>query len=133
LADVTYNPTVAAEGNIGFDSKYDDMLVARIITNSSNVATITPLANKNSLSVEGNQVIRATAFGGTAQTVVPLNWARRPNVAMQAGQAILDSNNANGENDWGTIVNDRYSIGCFYRRTFQQGDGGAIFYTAWMQ
>jgi hypothetical protein len=47
LADAGYNPTAAAETNAAFDSGYDDMLVARIVTNSSNVPTITNLVNRN--------------------------------------------------------------------------------------
>lgn len=63
LADPAYNPTVAAETNAAFDSSYDDMLVARVITNSSNVATITNLANKHLMTAEG---FAASAPFGTA-------------------------------------------------------------------
>lgn len=45
LANVGYNPTTLAEYDPAFDTTFDDMLVARITTNGSNVATVVPLAN----------------------------------------------------------------------------------------
>lgn len=54
LADTAYNPGALAESNIAFDSTYDDVLLARVVTNSANVATITNLANKASLSFAQN-------------------------------------------------------------------------------
>jgi len=53
LAGSTYNPTALAEINPIFDSTYDDMIVARVVTNSSNVATITNLSNKQVLTAKG--------------------------------------------------------------------------------
>lgn len=132
LADGTYNPGALAEGNAAFDSSYDNMLVARVVTNASNVPTVTNLVNKNRISAEGNVTILATPFGGTTSTAVALNWARRPLVALKGSSAILDHNVASCEVDTGVDVNDRYSIGCYYRRTSMQGDGGMIFYQAWL-
>ncbi|MFK0330715.1 hypothetical protein ACIQUB_06285 [Rhizobium sp. NPDC090275] len=132
LADGTYNPGGLAEGNAAFDSAYDNMLVARVVTNASNGPTITSLVNKNRMSADGMVTVNATPFGGAASTPVTLNWARRPLVATKATTAILDHNTANCEVDTGVEVNDRYSIGCFYRRTSNQGDGGNIFYQAWL-
>ena len=45
LANAGYNPTALVEWNPIFDSTYDDAILARISTNSSNIATITNLAN----------------------------------------------------------------------------------------
>ena len=85
LADTGYNPTVAAETNAAFDSTYDDMLVARIVTNSSNVPTITPLVNRDRLNSSGltNAPGPFTIGGGdqsvtTTFDVATLNWARAP-------------------------------------------------------
>lgn len=83
LASLAYNPTAAAETSAAFDSTFDDMLVARVISNSSNVATITNLVNRDRLASRLNmqgQNWRATNrtqekvgdFSGT------LNWARTP-------------------------------------------------------
>lgn len=49
LANVVYNPGVLAETDPSFDSTYDDMLIARVITNASNIPTITNLINSNQL------------------------------------------------------------------------------------
>lgn len=49
LSDTAYNPTNKAETSVDFDSSHDDMLVARVVTNASNLATITNLANKSNL------------------------------------------------------------------------------------
>lgn len=81
LADTGYNPSVLAETNSAFDSDFDDMLVARVVTNSSNVPTITNLLNKVRLA--SNTVWRgaiASALSWTALTgtTVALNWARTP-------------------------------------------------------
>ena len=84
LASGTYNPSTLSESNVAFDSTYNDMLIARVVTNSSNVATITTLANKASL-VEQEEVSFTgisnvggddSVFSGTKQ----FNWARTPEV-----------------------------------------------------
>lgn len=85
LADVAYNPTAAVDGDIRFDSTYDDMLVARVITNSSNIPTITNLMNLNRMQLEiindgamtdpqTNDSIRTTSLSW--------NFARRPMVSI---------------------------------------------------
>lgn len=88
LANLTYNPTSAAETDAGFDSRYDDVLVARIVTNAGNVPTITNLVNKHSLhaiGVASKSMTRTTSnvTGGFAVDMdnIPLNWARTPQVA----------------------------------------------------
>ena len=101
LADVAYNPTSALESHAAFDSSYDDMLIARIVTSAGNVPTITPLANKAFLAADlldtfsglsggaSAPVIGATAAGfiyfytgDTAGYATHyfggLNWARTP-------------------------------------------------------
>ena len=44
LSSATYNPSAAAETSTVFDSTFDDMLLSRVVTNSSNVATFTKLS-----------------------------------------------------------------------------------------
>jgi hypothetical protein len=82
LSDVAYNPTSAAETSTIFDSTYDDMLIARVITNSSNVASITNLINNARIET---RVSRASAVGdggansGTGPTTShTLDFARTP-------------------------------------------------------
>jgi len=85
LADTGYNPTVAAETNAAFDSGYDDMLVARIVTNSSNVATITNLVNKDRLMSYSDISLSFSSTPANAMTAAfnsPLNWARAPKIPL---------------------------------------------------
>lgn len=82
LADGVYNPTVAAESDPKFDSTYDDMLVARIVTNSGNVATITTLSNKNVLTrqqiLNGSNYVTSGGNSARADFTDTFNWARTP-------------------------------------------------------
>lgn len=55
LSNVTYNPDVKPETHTMFDTTYDDMLISRVITNSSNVANITNLVNKNRIVISGSE------------------------------------------------------------------------------
>lgn len=83
LADTGYNPSVLAETNSAFDSTYDDMLVARVVTNSSNVATITNLINRTRLASHTTwrgavSPELSSSWGTISGTSVSLNWARSP-------------------------------------------------------
>lgn len=86
LSDAVYNPGVslASDTLAKFDSDYDDMLVAKIVTNGSNVATITQLANAPVL--DDVAVITATdpflSNQNAANFLVQrtLNWARSPRI-----------------------------------------------------
>lgn len=104
LADAAYNPGVLPESSATFDSAYDNMLVARVVTNSSNVATITNLVNLNDLFVD--KMIQGVKDPGSAgdlgQNAVSFliadtyNWARTPRIkSLIAGrydiQAISDA------------------------------------------
>ncbi len=81
LASPGYNPTALAETNATFDSKYDDMLIARIITNAGNVATIDSLANKDRLFVtfsKNTMEKQAGTWGGLPALSGAQNWSRTP-------------------------------------------------------
>lgn len=85
VTDPIYNPDGFPENNAIFDSKYDDMLIGRIITNSSNIATFTMLANKNKLR---QQVAAAGApyrysmsgYYYLCDYNIPTNWSRTPDI-----------------------------------------------------
>jgi hypothetical protein len=90
LADSGYNASVLAESDVAFDSTYDDMLIARVVTNASNVATITNLINKARIEA---QVTRAsnTGDGGSNSSSGPtvehtVNFARRPLANLESIQ-----------------------------------------------
>jgi hypothetical protein len=82
LASGTYNPSALAETNIVFDTTYDDMLVARVVTNSSNVATITPLSNKSRLqitdAVAATNIQQPLVDNARGDVISTLNWSRTP-------------------------------------------------------
>lgn len=84
VSDGVYNPTAAAETSAIFDSTYDDMLVARVVTNSSNVATITNLINKNAYQtvLSGNMSVAnpATLITATGTVTLTHNLARTPRI-----------------------------------------------------
>ena len=88
LASGTYNPGTLSEANVAFDSAFDDMLIARVVTNSSNVATITTLANRDRLETEqeasGPAAVTSfnPAWGGRFSNTFSLNWSRTPRAVV---------------------------------------------------
>lgn len=81
VADAVYNPGTLQQYDPAFDTTYDDMLIAKVVTNGSNVPTITPLANKASLS---GTVTAPPINGATHLRTLSLAWARTPKVAIMA-------------------------------------------------
>lgn len=85
LTDPAYNPDGYAESHQALDTKYDDMLVARVVTNAGNVATITPLANKNKLRLKVDPIaaVPYKPLGGfywAADYNIVTDWARTPDI-----------------------------------------------------
>ncbi|MEJ8308616.1 hypothetical protein [Agrobacterium larrymoorei] len=133
LANTGYNPTVAAETNIAFDSTYDDMLVARVITNSSNVVTVTDLVNKSSLGASGEVTFTNLPFQDdkppsqiTNYTTVNIDWSRIPFTAVQA---VTDSP-SNAEWNFGTRPLSRYQI-AVYSQSSVSNNGEWVGWQAW--
>jgi hypothetical protein len=94
LAASDYNPSAKAEADVAFDSTYDDVLIARIVTNVSNVATITGLANKDRLtfSKKTGGVPTAGPSGSYSLSVTEnLLWGRRPTLAAVHGSVGANS------------------------------------------
>lgn len=126
LANVVYNPTAAAETNTAFDSKYDDMLVSRIVTNSSNVATITNLVNLNNLQKEESFNGPATETG-VARTfyydgAMTLNWARAPRLMSPDGVITQNGGFNEGFQAWiATRSKNRYVVNARVMADFYEG------------
>ena len=82
LADGAYNAGAGAESLEAFDTGYDDMLVARVVTNAGNVPTVTPLINRHTLLARTQQT--GTGHTSTNNNALgrsfsgDLNWARTP-------------------------------------------------------
>lgn len=99
LADAGYNPTSAAETNAGFDTMYDDMLIARVATNGSNVPTVTALYNRPRLSVTdiltGSDGKLVGANGANFSIQKTLNWSRSPDTyALARARTIYGTDDA---------------------------------------
>lgn len=86
LSDAAYNPGVVAEDDPKFDSGFDDMLVSRVITNSSNIATITNLVNRHVLRYTWSRSVLLYPPGGlgnpsvdaAANEVISTSFSRTP-------------------------------------------------------
>lgn len=93
LTDMGYNSSgnPADETDAAFDSTYDDMLVARIVTNGSNVATITTLVNRAELTQMSHmekELPSALIWTMLSLSGVALNWARTPRLAEPMWQGF---------------------------------------------
>lgn len=122
LASGTYNPSVYAETHQDFDSTFDDMLIARIITNSSNVATITNLSNKHELKNSGTEIGPNGTLSTydhedgvlpddiTEYTTVSLNWARTADTYLSAMNDVLVNDPGTRELSMGVRPLSRYNI-----------------------
>jgi len=70
--DPNYNPNNLPETDEVFDTQYDDMLIAKIVVNSSGNITITPLKNKSRLRAD------FIVNGVNGIYNFPLNFSRTP-------------------------------------------------------
>jgi hypothetical protein len=89
LLDVGYNSGALAESNKAFDSTYDNMLIARVVTNSNNIPTITTLRNvdKLFLTATSSGPGSVSNTGGIQDGVLysatfDLNWSRAPELTV---------------------------------------------------
>lgn len=140
LSNAGYNPSSAAETAEAFDSTYDDMLLARVVTNSSNVSTITNLANKHILRAVGSENSPKGALTTyqwedgvkpeniTQYAAVTLNWARKPDAHLSAFNDILiygrPTSPTTQEISVGTRALSRYAIAVW-------GQGDADILVGW--
>lgn len=119
LGDATYNPSALAEATGGFDTTFDSVLLARVVTNGANAATITTLANKPSLYANLNASGAGTTWdsggsndGARFQGSCTYNWGRRPIVPVVSGYAAsTGTGSVNGLCNAITITaQDRYTL-----------------------
>ena len=101
LADTSYNTGSFDETNTVFDSTFDDMLIARIVTDGSNNLSVTQLVNLNDLKdrLEGSadtNIVRNDLNDATGEGTITYNWARRPK-NMSYYPRLTGSNTNTGE------------------------------------
>lgn len=131
LASAVYNASGASESNAAFDSKYDDMLIARVITNSTNVPTITNLVNKDRYKLQFARDAAVLIGGtGTQTDVYPLDLARTPIVSLMR---ISENTTAFGDDggESAVYVNEpsRYSVSVnSYARGISSGENRSMIY-----
>lgn len=127
LASGSYNPSTLAENNVAFDSTFDDMLVARVITNSSNVATITNLSNKARLESEQSSTGSGDAASevGSYSNTFALNWARTP-IAVLRGDVGTNSASAivNGYSNRIVSTVTRYNVAATVSTDYRDAAAG---------
>ena len=105
LADGAYNPGILAEDHAAFDATYDDMLIARVVTNGANALTVTSLVNRAQLFVD--KVVEGIHDGDSAPLGTngvaflfadTLNWSRKP--ATKTMVAIVRASNESQDADF---------------------------------
>lgn len=82
LADSGYNPDELDEDDAYFDSSYDDMLLARVVTTGANSVQVTDLSNLQALSmiesIDSGSINTSVGWTTLAGSGLSLNWARTP-------------------------------------------------------
>jgi len=109
IGDASYNPSGLPENSQAFDSTFDDMLCARVITNSSNALNVTPLLNLDRMVTSFNAPSANNTGGRTLAHAI--NWGR-------LGYPILTSmtppaNARDSDYNISVVGNDRYSISVY--------------------
>lgn len=103
VADSSYNPSAISEDSTVFDTAYDDMLTHKIVTNASNVATITNLKNKDRLmvhaGVQATNFVEANGANSRADFALTLNWARTPRMRSYSMTAVAATDGVVADRD----------------------------------
>lgn len=116
LSDVAYNPGSVPEASTVFDSSYDDMLVARVVTSVSNVATITNLANLDKASKvvgRSSALLLGSAGGGALSNTEAhiYNFGRKPANSLQyVDENVTGASTDSQETLFNYQSQDRYGV-----------------------
>jgi hypothetical protein len=117
LSDSGYNAGALTDANAAFDTIYDDMLVARVVTNGSNVPTIKPLVNRNRLKAEASSTGAGSIYtAGTPSDGVEysatftLDWARAPVVSVHGWVGQVAGPTLHGFANAIYYSSDRYAV-----------------------
>lgn len=92
LADGGYNPSAKLDADIAFDTTYDDMLIARVVTNGANTPTVTALKNLSRLMAtyqKDTLQFQSGSWEGLPRLNATLNWARTPRPSVRSAQGEL--------------------------------------------
>lgn len=105
LADTEYNPSALSEENTEFDTDFDDMLIARVVTDGSNNLTVTQLENQHQLwgnlsdapttNITNNEDNTARGEGSFT-----FDWSRKPkNFTYHINETQTDGTPSGTDND----------------------------------
>ena len=137
VADSGYNSGGLAETDAAFDSKYDDMLIARVVTNAGNGATILSLVNKHDVRLRGAELNAKGALTGygfednvapsaiSQYTTVAVNLARTPDVMLSAANDVNIKDSVGDQVSFGARALSRYSLAVW-------GQGDIDMWTGWV-
>lgn len=131
-----------AEGDRSYDSTYDRLLIAKVVTNGSNVLTVTPYVNKHDLNARGELLFSGVTWSGDLVapsalahgTLVTLDWGRRARVATSMMTSV--STTATGDTlgtqqiNVGVDSRSRESLVVTYQKT-ENPQTGYVSYEAW--
>lgn len=82
IGDAAYNASGFVESNSAFDTTFDSLLIARVVTSAGNAATITTLVN---LSKMAGTISRASVKQVANQSMDHVvNWGRTPLVSLNS-------------------------------------------------
>lgn len=133
-SDSGYNPSALAEANSAFDTGYDDMISHKVVTDGSNVATITALTNKDRL-MDFRDV--SLSFGSTpanamtAAFTASFNWARAPKVPLLTWTLRNQSQPITDNDESFVRTSSRYTIAGTVMLDYADAVGTAIQVSAW--
>lgn len=123
--DPTYNPAAKAETDTDFDTTFDDMLIAKVVTDAANNPTATALKNLHQFPVASFEKTtteyQASSWSGLPTLTGTVNWARTPRCSIVGAVGEISSG-VDSLTHLGASAT-RYTLAAF---AFGYGDIGGI-------
>ncbi|QRM55157.1 hypothetical protein [Sinorhizobium sp. BG8] len=125
VSDLTYNSSSLAESSATFDSKYDDMLVSRVVTSSGNIPTITNLVNVarviEEMTASGTITTLPYSNASEGSASIVYNLARTPKISVTPREINT------GANEGGSFPSSSSHDHDFFLQTTAKTRYGATF------
>lgn len=128
LVDMTAASPVETDAT--YDSTYDMMLIARVVTNGANLPTVTSLINRDRLADTifdaGNATSNSQANGASRSVAIALNWARKPKthsrswamLATMGATGFVGADTHDHDEAASSVAINRYSVGYSLTRDY---------------
>lgn len=119
-----------AETDSSYDSTYDMMLIARVVTNGANLPTVTSLINRDRLADTifdaGDATSNSQANGASRSVAIALNWARKPKthsrswamLATMGAVGFVGADTHDHDEAALSVAINRYSVGYSLTRDY---------------